>query len=74
MVSFGWKLIAVANTLAYYHTATVMGVKTFKIQVSSLIFVGKARTCRMETLTGLQSNGNLLAKLLGRSVWQWQTL
>jgi len=28
----GWKLMAVANTPAYYDTATIMAVRCFKVQ------------------------------------------
>ncbi len=34
--------MAVANALAYYDTETVMGIESFKIQASSLMFASKA--------------------------------
>jgi hypothetical protein len=33
------KVMAVANTLAYYEMATIIGVKSFIVKVASFVFV-----------------------------------
>jgi hypothetical protein len=33
-VRLGWKRMAVANTLAYYDTATIMAIKSFIVQAT----------------------------------------
>ncbi len=35
-IRLGWKYMAVANTLAYYDTATITAVKSFVVQASTL--------------------------------------